>query len=44
MVLRRMKNIKLLKFYYSGILDGLMGKKGLVNKSFEYSENLIILS
>ena len=33
--IRRMKNIKILKFYYSGILDGLIGKKGLMNKSFE---------
>ena len=32
--IRRMKNIKILKFYYSGILDGLIGKKGLSNRSF----------
>jgi GT2 family glycosyltransferase len=33
-VIRRMKNIKLLKFYYLGLLDGLLGKKGIANKSF----------
>lgn len=33
--IRRMKNIKILKFYYAGLLDGLLGKKGLMNKSFE---------
>jgi GT2 family glycosyltransferase len=32
--IRRMDNIKLLKFYYSGLLDGLSGKKGIANKSF----------
>jgi hypothetical protein len=29
-----MGNIKLLNFYYSGLLDGLSGKKGIANKSF----------
>jgi len=28
----RKKNIKLLKFYYSGLLDGLLHKKGIANK------------
>jgi GT2 family glycosyltransferase len=31
---RRMRNIKLLKYYYSGILDGLLGKRGISTKSF----------
>ena len=35
--IRRMGNIKLLKFYYSGLLDGLSGKKGIANKSFNGS-------
>jgi len=33
--LRRMRNIKILKYYYSGILDGILGKKGITNKSFD---------
>jgi len=32
--IRRVGNIKILKFYYIGILDGLLGKKGEANKSF----------
>jgi GT2 family glycosyltransferase len=31
----RMHNIKLLIFYYSGLLDGLLGKKGIANRSFD---------
>lgn len=31
---RRMKSVKLLKYYYSGILDGLLGKRGISTKSF----------
>ncbi len=31
---RRMNNAKILKYYYSGILDGLLGKKGKANKNF----------
>ena len=34
-VLFRIKNIKLLKFYYFGLLDGLLGKKGMSDKSFD---------
>ncbi|MBS4034557.1 MAG: glycosyltransferase family 2 protein [Ignavibacterium sp.] len=30
----KLGNIKLLKFYYLGVLDGLLGKKGFSNKSF----------
>jgi hypothetical protein len=30
-----MGNLKLLKFYYSGLLDGLRGKNGIVYKSFD---------
>jgi len=33
--IRRMGNRNLLIFYYSGLLDGLIGKKGLANKSFD---------
>ncbi|MFO7525405.1 MAG: glycosyltransferase family 2 protein [Ignavibacteriaceae bacterium] len=33
--IRRMGNIKLLKFYYSGLFDGLAGKKGESGKSFD---------
>jgi len=33
--IRRMKNLKILKFYYSGIFDGLLGKRGFANKSFD---------
>lgn len=33
--IRRMGNIRILKFYYSGILDGLLRKKGLANKLFD---------
>lgn len=32
--IRRMRNIKILKFYYSGLLEGLLGKKGYADKSF----------
>ena len=32
--LSRMGNITLLKFYYSGLLDGLLGKKGIAYKFF----------
>ena len=32
--IRRMKNIKLLKYYYTGLVDGLRGKKGMSEKSF----------
>lgn len=32
---RRMRNFKLLKYYYSGIFDGLTGKKGISSKSFD---------
>ena len=33
--IRRMGNIKILKFYYSGIFDGLLSKKGIANKLFD---------
>lgn len=33
--IRRMGGIKLLNYYYSGLMDGLQDKKGLVDKSFE---------
>ncbi len=33
--IRRMRNGRLLKFYYSGLIDGLKGKKGIANKSFD---------
>ena len=33
--LRRLKNINILQFYYSGLLDGLLGKNGIANKSFD---------
>jgi GT2 family glycosyltransferase len=33
--LRRMKNIKILNYYYSGLIDGLMNRKGMANKSFD---------
>ncbi len=32
--IRRMRNFRILKFYYSGLLDGLLGKKGAADKSF----------
>ena len=32
--LRRMKNIKILKYYYCGLFDGLRGKKGNSNINF----------
>lgn len=32
---RRMDNLKLLKFYYSGLIDGLRGISGIANKSFD---------
>ena len=35
-----MENIKLLKFYYSGLLDGLLGKKGIANKSFDENKKM----
>lgn len=31
----RMKNLRLLKFYYSGILDGILEKKGIADKLFD---------
>jgi len=31
----RMKNVRLIKYYYSGLLDGLLDKKGIANKSFD---------
>lgn len=31
----RKGNIRILKFYYSGLLDGLLGKKGFANKLFD---------
>jgi len=31
----RMKNVRLIKYYYSGLFDGLLGKKGIANKSFD---------
>ena len=37
--LRRMKNIRLLNFYYSGILDGLLGKKGFANNQVNHLIN-----
>jgi hypothetical protein len=33
--IRRMGDIRILKFYYLGILDGLLRKKGLANKLFD---------
>lgn len=33
--LQRMGNIRILKFYYSGLIDGLKGKKGITNISFK---------
>jgi GT2 family glycosyltransferase len=33
--IRRMGDIRILKFYYLGILDGLLHKKGLANKLFD---------
>lgn len=32
--IRRMRNFYILKYYYSGLIDGLLGKKGCSNKSF----------
>jgi len=32
--IRRMRNFYLLKYYYAGLLDGLLGKKGYSNRSF----------
>lgn len=37
--LRRMKNIRLLKFYYFGILDGLLGKKGIAKNQVNHLIN-----
>jgi len=31
----RMKNVRLIKFYYSGLLDGLLGKKGIADKLYD---------
>lgn len=31
----RLENIRMLKFYYIGLIDGLLGKKGFSNKSFK---------
>lgn len=33
--IRRMSNIRLLNYYYSGLLDGLLGRGGISKKSFE---------
>jgi len=33
--IRRMKNIRLIKYYYSGIFNGLIGKSGISSKSFD---------
>lgn len=36
--IRRMRNFKLLKFYYSGLFDGLAGKNGIANIPFNGNE------
>ena len=28
-------SVSIVKYYYSGLLDGLLGKKGIANKSFD---------
>ncbi|HSW54547.1 MAG TPA: glycosyltransferase [Ignavibacteriaceae bacterium] len=38
--IRRMHNINVLKFYYSGLIDGLLGKKGIAYKAFNSTKKV----